>query len=658
MPTVLNDIISCSDSIEVLRQLPLGKSPGIDGLQYEAYINSSDIMVEYLCKLFNVILRNGVYPDSWAMAMISPIHKKGDKSDVNNYRGISLLCTVSKIFTKILNIKMTTWVDINCKLDESQAAYRKGYSTIDHIFSLYCIAQKFTCRKGGRFYCAFVDFSKAFDSIPHSKLWYTLIKEGVHGNFLKVLMSMYSKLKSCIKTPLGITEHFQCILGTRQGCMISPLLFIIYLMELNKMLLNSNCPGIFLDNNYPDVHLLMYADDICIMADTVGRLQQQLNVLELFCKRYGMRVNLTKTNVIVFRNGGPLRKNEKFYYNNQQIETATYYKYLGTLFSSSLKWPACLNNLSQQASKAQMFHISSLFKTYGDTPISASFNIFDKCIVPILLYGSEIWGYQYREQIEKIQIDFCKRLLGVSSQTPNLAVLGDCGRKPLSVIYMTRCIKFWLKLVQNFESHRLPKRCYNMIYSLSTNNKTPCATYIKYLLCKAGFGHVWIQQGVGNSNLFLTQFKQRLCDISVQDWSNDVHSISKLDAYCLYKTTPEMEKYILIIKYRNHRTALSRLRCTNHRLAIEKLRGQTTRNLRYCKYCLTLGNTHVEDEYHFVLKCPLYDNLRCVHILPYIRNVHLNSFISLMTTQNETTIHHLAQYAYEAFNMHRHFSNV
>ena len=145
--------------------------------------------------LSNAILTTGIYPDQWCEAIISPLHKKGPKSNVTNYQGISLLCTISKIFTKVLNNRLVRWAEHNDKLDDSQGAYRKGRSTVDHMFSLYSIIQKYLRKRGGRFYVAFIDFSCAFDSIPHSTLWYRLLQDGIHGRIITVFRSMYIKIK-------------------------------------------------------------------------------------------------------------------------------------------------------------------------------------------------------------------------------------------------------------------------------------------------------------------------------------------------------------------------------------------------------------------------------------------------------------------------------
>ena len=97
------------------------------------------------------------------------------------------------------------------------------------------------------------------------------------------------------------------------------ILFILYLNELVRLLRDYQCPSIRIDNDFPDFSMLMYADDIALCNDTVGRLQRSIDILGIFCDKYGLKVNMSKTNVIVFRNGGILRQNEKFYYKGGQI---------------------------------------------------------------------------------------------------------------------------------------------------------------------------------------------------------------------------------------------------------------------------------------------------------------------------------------------------
>ena len=118
-------------------------------------------------------------------------------------------------------------------------------------------------------------------------------------------------------------------------------------------------------------------------------------------------------------------------------------------------------------------------------------------VVPILTYGAEIWGGVYRDRIESVHRSFCKFILKVPSQAPNAAVLGECGRSPICVTYMTKCIKVWFKIL-NMSDTRYPKVCYNLLYRLNNGGKTNWVADVELLLCTLGFGHVWLSQTVGD----------------------------------------------------------------------------------------------------------------------------------------------------------------
>ena len=329
-PDILNNDIEINEILSVISDLPNGKSPGSDSIVCKFIKYSPVNIITTICSLFNIILETGNFPSQWCEAIISPLHKKGLKHDPTNYRGIFLLCVIGKLFTKVLNNRMVVWAERNNKIDDAQGAYRKRRSTIDHIFTLSAIIQKYLSKRGGRFYIAFVFLPRL---IPYhiSHLWYRLIKDGIHGCIINVICSLYSNLKSCLKVPYGLIEYFACVVGTRQGCMISPFLFILYLNELVRLLRDHQCPSIRVDNDFPDFSMLMYADDIALCNDTVARLQRSIDILGIFCDKYGLKDNMSKTNVIVFRNGGILRQNEKFDYKGGQITCATYYRYLGIM---------------------------------------------------------------------------------------------------------------------------------------------------------------------------------------------------------------------------------------------------------------------------------------------------------------------------------------
>ena len=153
------------------------------------------------------------------------LYKSGDVKLPGNYRGISLLSITSKILTKILNQRLVKWAEEENKNYEEQDGFRKVYCTVDQIFNLYTICEKYLTKSKGRMYGAFIDFSRAFDNIPHLSLFTQLLHRGVHGKMIKLLRSMYSSLKASVRTQQGMSEWFECNIGTRQGCILSPFLF-------------------------------------------------------------------------------------------------------------------------------------------------------------------------------------------------------------------------------------------------------------------------------------------------------------------------------------------------------------------------------------------------------------------------------------------------
>ena len=192
----------------------------------------------------------------------------------------------------------------------------------------------------------------------------------------------------------------------------------------------------------------MYADDIVILGDTVLELQRKIRVLEKFRERWGMEVNLTKTKVIVFRNGGVMSKSENFLYRGEKVKTVTYNRYLGLIFSSRNLWSKALSTLAAQAEKALSTVRRMIWKLGHPNP-EVVFKIFDVRITPILCYGAELWGSESRHQIEQVHIGFCKFILGLGQSAHSSAALGECGRLPLYIQYEKRYVKYWFKLLKS-----------------------------------------------------------------------------------------------------------------------------------------------------------------------------------------------------------------
>ena len=215
--------------------------------------------------------------------MIKPIYKqKGSCDDPNNYRGITILRCFGKLFTSVINNRLVEYFDENTTIGPEQAGFRAGHSTVDHVFTLHCIIDFFLAKKK-RLYCLFTDYEKAFDRVERAFLWQKLLDSGVDGRILTVIKDMYRKAKSCVKTGNVCSDYFYCYSGVRQGENLSPVLFAIYLNDLQEYMaerseglpsLRREARGLGWEREDESLMLkmfmLLYADDTTICSESAG----------------------------------------------------------------------------------------------------------------------------------------------------------------------------------------------------------------------------------------------------------------------------------------------------------------------------------------------------------------------------------------------------
>ena len=284
--------------------------------------------------MFNLVLNTGIVPNDWCVGVILPLFKnKGSVNDVNNYRGITLLSVIGKLFTSAINHRLNKYLENKSARGEEQVGFREGYSTLNHVFVLHSIIDFYLQKhknKSRRLYCAFIDFSKAFDLLDRSTLWGKLLTEGIEGNIIRVIYNLYDNAKSCVKKGQKLSDFFSCNVGVRQGENLSPLLFAMYINDFEDHVkqhygglnfINSELGRVASDDMldlYIRLFILLYADDTIILAESVLELQSALNSVKVYCDKNFLKVNLTKTKVIVFSRG-KIRKIPEFFYGNVMI---------------------------------------------------------------------------------------------------------------------------------------------------------------------------------------------------------------------------------------------------------------------------------------------------------------------------------------------------
>ena len=355
-------------------------------------------MINIYEKLFNLTLDSGHFPSSWVTGIIKPIYKnKGNKSDPQNFRPITLVTCFSKLFTSISNNRLNSYVTENDILKRNQAGFRKGFSTVENIFimdSLISILN--SCSRN--VYCAFVDFKSAFDTVWRADLWAKLIKSNINGKVFRVIKNMYTNIKSCVSLNNKLSDFFISNMGVRQGENLSPFLFSIFMNDLEDYLEQHRLSGIICETQdaediavtYFKLFILLYADDTVIISETSDGLQEALNTFESYCNDFKLSVNISKTKIVIFSKGKQ-NKNLLFRFNNSIIEIVSEYKYLGIIMSRNGSYVKSLKHTAEQATRAMY----GLFSKIRHLPLPADVivDLYEKTIKPILLYGCEIWGF-------------------------------------------------------------------------------------------------------------------------------------------------------------------------------------------------------------------------------------------------------------------------
>jgi hypothetical protein len=297
----------------VVKTLKNNKSPGEDLIINEFIKCTIDIMCPVYRKLFNIVLKSGIIPESWTKGIIIPIFKKkGDIKDPSNYRGITLLSCIGKVFTSLISRRLNKYVENFELLGEEQAGFRKNHSTVDHLLVLYGLIDIYVKKEKKKLFCTFVDYSKAFDTVPHIHLWTKLLSTGINGKIFNVVKSMYKTAKSYIKHENYTGFTFNCEIGVRQGENLSPLLFALYLNDLEDFLAKAyngldRFNALIQEYNqtedimvYLKLFTILYADDTIILAESSDEMQAALNGLFHYCQLWKLKINTSKTKTVIF----------------------------------------------------------------------------------------------------------------------------------------------------------------------------------------------------------------------------------------------------------------------------------------------------------------------------------------------------------------------
>lgn len=353
------------------------KAPGPDEISNELLSDCKNDMAPLLKYIFNDILHTEKIPTQWTTSTIILLHKKGDRNEMNNYRPISLMSNIYKVFAKIILWRITRTLDEN--QPKEQAGFRAGYSTLDHIHTVRQIFEK-NKEFNVPFYCCFIDYNKAFDSIEHENIWHGLKNQGVEHKYIRILKNVYTNSTARIKLEKEGKE-IKINRGVRQGDPLSPKLFTAVLEEILRKL---KWDQYGLNINGEQLSHLRFADDIILFATTKEHLQSMIIDLERESRKVGLTMNTSKTKAMtnasedtVIINGEPIEFVKEYTYLGQQISTTDIMsKEIDTRIGKAWK---CYWGLKEVMKNTE-------------TKITVKAKLYNTCILPVLTYGCQTWA--------------------------------------------------------------------------------------------------------------------------------------------------------------------------------------------------------------------------------------------------------------------------
>ena len=399
----------------------------------------------------------------------------------------------------------------------------------------------------------------------------------------------------------------------------------------------------------------MYADDLIIISTTKEGLQNSLNSLQSYCEQWKLDINHKKSKVMVFTKGTQKEKN-RYTINNKALEVVREYKYLGISISSkNCSFTPTLTDLHCKGTRA-MYALFSLLPMKL-LSVKTLLKIFDACIAPIIMYGCEVWApylnHEYSKWntniIERLHMQFLKRILGVNRSTTNDLVRAELGRVPLVSLALSRNINY-IRNIKLKNNSILVKQAYNYECSVDKNRPNILSLTKTY---EDNF-KIFLNE----DPLTITRNKLRTTIFCLFNWiwQNEIQKFTKAEKYVQFKTNLKYEKYLSTIKNRKHRVAYTKYRLSDHKLSIEQGRRKNPkipRDLRICPLC----QTEVENETHFLLKCKAYtdrndffDWIATNHV-PNFKNLNdENKYVYLMSQENDLVTSELARKIATWFN--------
>ncbi len=448
-----------------------------------------------------------------------------------NYRGISLLSCVYKLYSAILNNRLAIFFEENDILHDEQNGFRGKRSCLDHIFTLTSIVKN-KLNSGQEVFACFVDFRKAFDLVDRNMLLYRFLELGIDGKIYESIKSIYHRAFCAVRINGSMTDWFESSQGTKQGDNLSPNCFNLYLNPLITELKSAG-KGVQVGENV--ISVLAYADDLVLLAENAADLQCLINILQTWCFKWRLSVNVDKTKVMHFRSKNRHVSDFVFCVNDVPLSYVSEYKYLGIVLSENLDFEKTAELLSTAAGRA-LGSIINKVKCNKDLGYNTYTTLIDNCVAPILLYGSGVWGMKAFKCCEDVLLRACRFYSGVHRLSPIPGIRGDFGWLDCKSRWKLESIRLYNRLI-NMENNRLNKTIFMYDKEICDNN---WSQKIKKLINELDLDQHWLH----NRAIPLDTVKTKIRDQFIADWRHQCSTKDKLRTYVTFQDSVEVAAHL------------------------------------------------------------------------------------------------------------------
>ena len=456
---------------DAILRLKNRKSPGVCQITAEMLKHGGPELTRCLHAIISVVWQTEKCPQDWRDSVVVTIFKKKDATVCDNYRGISLLSIAGKVYALTLLNRVSARMEAT--ISEHQCGFRSGRGTSDQLFTLNQILSN-AFEYNVPTHTCFVDLKKAYDTVNRPALWQVLRQVGLSTKVQRLLRDLHTNTRSCIRAYGTTSDFFEVNNGVRQGCVLAPSLFNIFLDHIIRTAISTVPDGITLRyttngqlhisiNPSPDdleqlIQILAYADDMAIVCDSADGLERLVTRLDEVCQAWQLDISTSKTEVMTVDRDFTFQQTDddeskhsddssddeptapsapKITLRGVPLKVVNKFKYLGRTFTSDLTMDSEISLRIEKAT-ASFYRLAAPLYRRPEISTRSKCRIYKATVIPTLLYGAETWPLKtcHTRRLETVQSRHLRYILGIRFATHGL-VSNESIRKRCDVLYLS-----------------------------------------------------------------------------------------------------------------------------------------------------------------------------------------------------------------------------